>query len=136
MASRTLIGGTAYTIVGGKTHLNGTNYTIQQGRTLINGTGYNIKFTPEIFAIMYNTGDLVFKQWNTGLDTGKTVLNEYGSSFINRNASYTYVPWYNYRTSITNISFRTSISSTSWTGWFCNTKITTLNTTNLNLNTV
>lgn len=46
MASKTLIGGTAYSITKGKTLINGTGYTIQKGRTLIGGTGYTISLWP------------------------------------------------------------------------------------------
>lgn len=42
MAHKTLIGGTAYEIAGGKTLVNGTVYTIESGKTLINGTVYTI----------------------------------------------------------------------------------------------
>ena len=44
MAHKTLIGGTAYNIVGGRSLINGTGYNIKKGRTLVNGTGYNINF--------------------------------------------------------------------------------------------
>ena len=44
MAHKTLIGGTAYDITGGRTLIGGTGYDITKGRTLIGGTGYNINF--------------------------------------------------------------------------------------------
>lgn len=43
-AHKTLVGGTAYTVKGGKCMVNGTVYNILKGRTLINGTGYDITF--------------------------------------------------------------------------------------------
>lgn len=46
MAHKTLIGGTAYGIKGGKTMISSTNYKITKGKALINGTGYNISFGP------------------------------------------------------------------------------------------
>ncbi len=42
MAHKTLIGGTAYEITGGKTLVGGTAYKIEKGKTLIGGTGYTI----------------------------------------------------------------------------------------------
>lgn len=44
MAHKTLIGGTAYEISGGKTLINGTAYSIKNGKTLIGGTVYEIGF--------------------------------------------------------------------------------------------
>ena len=43
-AGSVLIGGTAYSVIGGRTLINGTGYGIQKGRTLIDGTGYDIAF--------------------------------------------------------------------------------------------
>lgn len=42
MASKTLIGGTAYEIIGGKTLVNGTAYRITNGKTIVDGTVYDI----------------------------------------------------------------------------------------------
>ena len=39
---KTLIGGTAYEVKGGKCLVNGTAYSIKKGRTLVGGTGYDI----------------------------------------------------------------------------------------------
>ena len=44
MAHKTLIGGTAYEISGGKTLVGGTAYSIAKGRTLVGGAGYEIPF--------------------------------------------------------------------------------------------
>lgn len=46
MAHKTLIGGTAYEIDGGKTLVNGTAYSIKSGKTLVGGTSYKIGFNP------------------------------------------------------------------------------------------
>ncbi len=46
MAHKTLIGGTAYEISGGKTLISGTVYDITGGKTLIDGTAYEIGFGP------------------------------------------------------------------------------------------
>lgn len=44
MAHKTLIGGTAYEISGGKTLVGGTAYSIDKGKALIGGTAYEIGF--------------------------------------------------------------------------------------------
>lgn len=44
MAHKTLVGGTAYNISGGKSMVSGTVYNITGGKTLVGGTGYNIGF--------------------------------------------------------------------------------------------
>ena len=48
MAHKTLIGGTAYEISGGKTLVNGTAYSIDKGKTLVGGTAYEVGFAPKI----------------------------------------------------------------------------------------
>ena len=44
MSHKTIIGGTAYDVKGGKCLVGGTGYDIKKGRTLIGGTGYDITF--------------------------------------------------------------------------------------------
>ena len=44
MAHKTLIGGTAYEIGGGRTLVNGTGYAIDKGKTMVGGTVYGIDF--------------------------------------------------------------------------------------------
>lgn len=44
MAHKTLIGGTAYGVTGGKTLVGGTGYSIKGGKTLIDGTVYSVSF--------------------------------------------------------------------------------------------
>lgn len=41
---KTLVGGTAYDISGGRMLVGGTGYSISKGRTLVGGTGYDIAF--------------------------------------------------------------------------------------------
>ena len=48
MAHKTLIGGTAYTIKGGKDLINGTSYAKKQGKTLVAGTKMSIPFSSGI----------------------------------------------------------------------------------------
>lgn len=54
MAHKTLVGGTAYDISGGKTLVGGTGYSISKGRTLVGGTGYDINFLIGITAVTLN----------------------------------------------------------------------------------
>lgn len=42
MAHKTLVGGTAYEIDGGKTLIGGTAYEIDKGKTLVGGTAYEV----------------------------------------------------------------------------------------------
>ena len=44
MAHRTLINGTSYEILGGKSMRDGTGYNFESGRVLVNGTGYDVPF--------------------------------------------------------------------------------------------
>lgn len=53
-AHKTLVGGTAYTVQGGKCMVNGTVYNILKGRTLIGGTGYDITFKPSYDPVFAN----------------------------------------------------------------------------------
>ena len=46
MSHKTLIGGTAYEISGGKTLVDGTAYSIKSGKTLVGGTVYEVGFAP------------------------------------------------------------------------------------------
>lgn len=56
MAHKTLIGGTAYEIGGGKTLINGTGYSIDKGKTLVGGTGYEVAFAS--FVPILDLGEL------------------------------------------------------------------------------
>lgn len=44
MAHKTLVGGTAYEISGGKALIDGTAYSIKNGKALIGGTAYEVAF--------------------------------------------------------------------------------------------
>lgn len=56
MAHRTRIGGTAYTVSGGKAMVNGTAYTISGGKVLVNGTAYSISFGEKVQITVTGTG--------------------------------------------------------------------------------
>ena len=57
MAHKTLIGGTAYEIGGGRTLIGGTGYDIAGGRTLVGGTGYDISFGPPLSSFWFYSND-------------------------------------------------------------------------------
>ena len=48
MAHKTLISGTAYSVIGGRELIGGTGYAKKKGRVLVNGTGYDIPFSSGI----------------------------------------------------------------------------------------
>lgn len=62
MAHKTLIGGTAYEISGGKTLIGGTAYTIKGGKTMVDGTVRNIGFGTPISTLA--VGSSVFMNVN------------------------------------------------------------------------
>lgn len=54
MAHKTLVGGTAYEISGGKTLIDGTGYEISKGKTLVGGTAYEVGFAPAMATVTFN----------------------------------------------------------------------------------
>lgn len=73
MAHKTLIGGTAYEIGGGRTLVNGTGYSIDKGKTLVGGTEYDINFTLTIGSLA--VGSSVFFNVN-GVSTEFLVVHQ------------------------------------------------------------
>ena len=59
MAHKALIGGTAYSITGGRTLIGGTGYGISKGRTLVSGTGYDISFVTGATLSDFTPGSIV-----------------------------------------------------------------------------
>ena len=57
MAHKTLIGGTSYTIKGGKDLINGTSYAKKQGKTLVAGTAQTIAFSKKIKVTITGNGN-------------------------------------------------------------------------------
>ena len=53
MAHKTLIGGTAYKINGGKTLVDGTAYSIRDGKTLVDGTAYKVLLDENLYVSLY-----------------------------------------------------------------------------------
>ena len=57
MAHKTLVGGTAYEITGGKTLVDGTAYSIKSGKTLVGGTVYEVGFAEMATVTITGSGD-------------------------------------------------------------------------------
>ena len=51
MAHKTLIGGTAYEIDGGKALVGATAYEIDKGKALVGGTAYEVGFAPDMLLV-------------------------------------------------------------------------------------
>lgn len=64
MAHKTLVGGTAYEVTGGKCLVSGTAYSIKKGRTLVGGTGYDVLFSSGRPLNELSVGDSVFIRVN------------------------------------------------------------------------
>ena len=131
MAHKTLVGGTAYNITGGKSLVSGTAYDIKGGRTLISGTGYDIKFSRDpAYAMVYSDNSMVFQRGNE-IETGKTLLASY-TGF--EEEEYTSSPWEAYRSNIVNVFFKDKVTPTSIACWFRNhNSLKNMNVANLNL---
>ena len=56
MAHKTLIGGTAYEIKGGRDLIGGTGYSKKNGKVPIDGTAYDIALGPESVTITVHNG--------------------------------------------------------------------------------
>ena len=136
MAHKTLIGGTAYNIVGGKSLVSGTAYNIKKGGTRVNGTGYNINFIPEATAMLYSTGDFVFQRGDE-VESGKTLVNSY-TGFEDRSySSVGAVPWNAQRANIKNVYCNEEIAPSSMGYWFNNcVNLVKFNIANFNINNV
>lgn len=95
MAHKTLIGGTAYEISGGKTLVNGTAYSIDKGKTLVDGTAYEVGFlslvpigtalndcTPEQIKAVAQAGQAA-NYWSVGDTVGIYLSGTFGGLRIN-----------------------------------------------------
>ena len=71
MAHKTMVGGTAYEISGGKALVDGTAYSIKGGKTLVDGTAYEIGFEKE-FTINSTTFQFI-----DGMTWGKWIESDY-----------------------------------------------------------
>ena len=131
MAHKTLVGGTAYNITGGKSMVSGTTYNISGGRTLVGGTGYNISFSGgEPTAMLYSDGTFVFQEGDI-VEEGKTLTASYTDFNIT-----TSPPWFNSSSTFTTVRFDTEIAPVGMYQWFSGSRNMTSNIdnfTNLNM---
>ena len=141
MAHRTLIGGTAYNISGGKSMVSGTVYNISGGRTMVGGTGYNISFGEggssdgEPTAMLYSDGDFVFQRGDK-VESGKSLVASY-TGFEDASYSTTNIPWRAQNANIKNIRCKDEISPINMAYWFSNSvNLINFDYTNFNTNNV
>lgn len=131
MAHKTLIGGTAYDVKGGRTLLGGTGYNIKGGRTLLGGTGYNISFGTPVGTLA--VGSSVFMDENGSrvefiiCYNGNPNAAMYDAScngvWLVRKAAHSQQQWNNYDVNTYGTS---AINS-----WLNSTYLNSLNTKNL-----
>lgn len=137
MAHKTLVGGTAYNISGGKSMVSGTAYNIKGGKTLVGGTGYNIGFgsgEPDgaAYAHLYSDKNFVFKR-DDNVESGKTLTASYTGFEDVAYESQNDIPWNTQRSNIYNIRFNDEIAPISMANWFVRcTSLKSFNITNLN----
>ena len=81
MAHKTLIGGTAYQIKGGKTLVGGTAYSISKGKTLVGGTTYEIRFKTGIrILLIMSPLDLGYMKYSGTVTIGGVTYNANSSN--------------------------------------------------------
>lgn len=120
MAHKTLVGGTAYEIKGGRDLIGGTGYSTESGKTLVNGTARDIVLKKTEYvtvtivkggsgsntnAVKYN-GTLYYAPKTLTVEKGSVIqlmyggeYNHTGGVFINnvrKVSSGSSVLWYNY----------------------------------------
>ena len=136
MAHKTLVGGTAYNVVGGKSLVSGTAYSIKKGRTLVDGTGYDINFEKETTAMLYDNGDFAFQR-SDDVESGKTLVASYTGFEESGYSSASVVPWNVQRANIKNAYCIEEITPVNIGFWFHNCKnLISLNYSNFNMNNV
>ena len=138
MAHKTFVGGTAYTVSGGKSMVSGTSYSIKGGKTLVGGTGYSINFGSggEPTAMLYSDGDFVFQHGNE-VASGKTLTASYTGFEDTAYATQTNIPWNSRMSLIKNVSFNSKIKPINIARWFNNARnLLSCNWTNFDWNNV
>ena len=136
MAHKTLIGGTAYNITGGKSLVSGTEYNISKGHTMVDGTGYDVAFEQGPYAMLYSDGDFVFQE-DEEVINGKTLANKYTDFENIYYMAPNSTPWYAESKNIKSVYFADACSQQSLSYWFYNCRnLANFDYTNLNLNTI
>lgn len=110
MAHKTLVGGTAYEISGGKPLIGGTAYSIAGGKALVGGTAYTINFlpavgtalsacTPEEIQAIAQSG-LAASYWSVGDTVGITLNGTVGALTFSNETYYAFIIGFNHNSSI------------------------------------
>lgn len=108
MAHKTLIGGTAYEISGGKTLVGGTAYSIDKGKTLVGGTAYEIGFfslppliecTPAQVQLGAQSGQAA-NFWAVGDKIGITLNGTVGALTFSNETYYAFIIGFNHNSGI------------------------------------
>ena len=116
MAHKTLIGGTAYEIKGGRDLIGGTGYAKKKGRVLVNGTGYDIPLskgiplntiTPGAILMLNESGSPV--QFYIAQHDYESGLNGAGRTLIVRKDCYDSRQWHS-----SNVNAYASSAIDSW----------------------
>ena len=152
MAHKTLVGGTAYNVAGGRSMVSGTVYNVAGGRTLVEGTGYNVSFKKTIYAMLYSSGNLIFQN-NNSVISGESLVAEYVDPTNFEDTDYQLTlpeggmtgwivldnntPWNGHIGSIYNVKFSTKLKPKSISNWFYEvTSLKSIDYNNLNLNLI
>ena len=116
MAHKTLIGGTAYTIKGGKDLINGTSYAKKQGKVLVAGTKMSIPFSSGIPLSTVTPGGILMLNENGSpvpfyicKHDYESGLNGAGRSLLVRKDCYDNRPWHS-----SNVNAYASSAIDSW----------------------
>lgn len=128
-AHKTLMGGTAYTVKGGKCLVNGTVYNILKGRTLIDGTGYDINFEPDVSLTWYfnqtlpqsafNNGNV----WTAGFVSGDEHYAGISAKFERNSADYCVMYWKDTSGTVKTKAY--GLKEYSWVNWTGGTRTIT-----------
>ena len=70
---------------------------------MINGTGYNINFSEGIYAMLYQSGNMVIQR-GQNVKAGETLINSYTGFENKKYITSGYAPWSNMQNSIVNVS--------------------------------
>lgn len=114
MAHKTLIGGTAYEIKGGRDLIGGTGYEKKQGKTLVNGTARAISFAPEEYILTIiggNTGTTGAYVTYAGTKYGSGTLRIPIGASVNIVVGYSQMSYAN--VTLTGAGTLTNLDSTS-----------------------
>lgn len=86
MAHKTLIGGTAYEVTGGRTLVSGTGYDIAIGKTLVGGTGYDVPFAEKDTFTLHIYDPYTYEEateeytYEVGMTWGEFIKSKYNTN--------------------------------------------------------